>query len=102
MPISLYSALFKEYRSIGTKEPMKQIQNPEMGRQYKYRFLYSPKVMTKMEVVELDDELDKEFRKTIVEVKGLRKGVIKESFTEAVKAWIKEQKRLKREAKNLG
>jgi len=52
--------------------------------------------MPKMEVVELDDDLDAEFRKTIMETKGLRKGVIKESFEEAVKGWIKEQKRLKR------
>jgi hypothetical protein len=58
--------------------------------------------MPKMEVVELDDDLDAEFRKTIMETKGLRKGVIKESFEEAVKGWIKEQKRLKREAKALG
>jgi len=58
--------------------------------------------MPKMEVVELDDDLDAEFRKTIMETKGLRKGVIKESFEEAVKGWIKEQKRLKREAKTLG
>lgn len=57
--------------------------------------------MPKMEVVELDDDLDAEFRKTIAETKGLRKGVIKESFTEAVKAWIKEQKRLKKEYREI-
>lgn len=57
--------------------------------------------MPKMEVVELDDDLDAEFRKTIMEMKGLRKGVIKESFEEAVKAWIIEQKRLKKEAREI-
>ena len=49
--------------------------------------------MTKKEIVELDDELDEEFRKVIAQTKGLHKGVIKESFEEALVAWIKEQKK---------
>lgn len=57
--------------------------------------------MTVKEIVELDDELDAEFRKAIMESKGLKKGVIKESFEEAVKAWIKEQKRLKKEYREI-
>lgn len=44
--------------------------------------------MTKKEIVELEDELDDRFRKAIVQAKGLRKGVIKESFEEAIEDWI--------------
>jgi hypothetical protein len=44
--------------------------------------------MTKKEIVELDDKLDERFRKTIVERKGLHKGVIKEAFEEAIKLWM--------------
>jgi len=44
--------------------------------------------MTKKEIVELDDELDERFRKAIADTKGLHKGVIKEAFEEAIKAWI--------------
>lgn len=44
--------------------------------------------MPKMEVVELDDDLDQRFRDAIVRAKGLRKGVIKESFEEAIKVWL--------------
>lgn len=44
--------------------------------------------MTKKEIVELEDELDERFRKAIVESKGLHKGVIKESFEEAIEDWI--------------
>lgn len=45
--------------------------------------------MGKKMIVELDDELDEDFRKAIVEKKGLHKGVIKESLEEAIEAWIK-------------
>ena len=48
---------------------------------------------TVKEVVEINKELDDQFRKTIAETKGLRKGVLKESFEEALVAWIKEQKK---------
>jgi regulator of replication initiation timing len=48
--------------------------------------------MTKKEIVELDDELDERFRKTIADTKGLHKGVIKEAFEEAVRAWIEKNK----------
>ncbi len=44
--------------------------------------------MAKMEVVELDDELDARFRQAIMKSKGLRKGVIKEAFEEAIEDWI--------------
>jgi len=36
----------------------------------------------------LEDELDERFRKAIVDRKGLHKGVIKESFEEAIEDWI--------------
>ncbi|MDG6983555.1 MAG: hypothetical protein JRN28_03280 [Nitrososphaerota archaeon] len=49
--------------------------------------------MTKKEIVELDDELDERFRKTIANAKGLHKGVIKEAFEEAVEAWIKKNQK---------
>lgn len=52
--------------------------------------------MPKKEIVELDDELDEEFRQTIVSVKGLHKGVIKEAFEEAVKAWIEKNQKGKK------
>jgi hypothetical protein len=48
--------------------------------------------MAKM-IFDLDDEKEKEFRDIVVKVKGLHKGVIKESLEEAIDAWIKEQKR---------
>jgi hypothetical protein len=44
--------------------------------------------MPKMEVVELDDDLDDRFRKAIMQSKGLRKGVIKEAFEEAIHVWL--------------
>lgn len=43
-------------------------------------------------IIDLDKELEDEFRKTVYESKGLRKGVIKKSFEEALAMWIKEQK----------
>ena len=43
--------------------------------------------MGKMNVV-LDDELEKEFRKTVFERKGMKKGNISEALEEAVKCWI--------------
>jgi hypothetical protein len=53
------------------------------------------------EIFDLDKEIDDEFRKTVYQTKGFKKGALKDSFTEAVQAWIKEQKRLKKEAKAL-
>ena len=49
--------------------------------------------MPKKEIVELDDELDEQFRKTIVANKGLHKGVIKEAFEEAIRMWIKKNQK---------
>lgn len=43
----------------------------------------------------LDDDLDVKFRKTIADVKGLHRGVIQESLEEAVKEWIKQNRRKK-------
>lgn len=54
---------------------------------------------TVKEIFDLDKKTDEEFRKTVYQKKGFKKGALKESFTEAVKDWIKEQKRLKKEAK---
>lgn len=51
--------------------------------------------MTKM-IFELDDEVEEKFRKTIAEVKGLHKGVIKESIEEAIEDWIKKHRGVKR------
>jgi hypothetical protein len=47
--------------------------------------------MAKM-IFELDDKKEKEFRETVVRVKGLHKGVIKKALEEAIEAWIQEQK----------
>jgi hypothetical protein len=44
-------------------------------------------------IFDLDDAREKEFRETVVKVKGLHKGVIKEALEEAVDAWIKEAKK---------
>ena len=47
--------------------------------------------MAKM-IFDLDNKKEKEFRETVMKVKGLHKGVIKEALEEAVDAWIQEQK----------
>jgi hypothetical protein len=51
-------------------------------------------VMAKM-IFELDDKKDKEFRDTVIKVKGFHKGVIKDSLEEAIDLWIKEQRKKK-------
>lgn len=51
--------------------------------------------MTKM-IFEIDEDLEIRFRKTVADVKGLHKGVIKESLEEAVETWIKEQSKKKK------
>jgi hypothetical protein len=51
--------------------------------------------MAKM-IFDLDSKVEEEFRKTVAEVKGLHKGVIKDSLQEAILAWIREQKKLKK------
>jgi hypothetical protein len=45
---------------------------------------------------DLDDKKEKEFRDTIIKVKGFHKGVIKESLAEARDIWIKQQQQQKR------
>lgn len=44
--------------------------------------------MGKKWIVELDEKTDEEFRRVIVERKGLHKGVIKEATEEAIRDWI--------------
>ena len=53
------------------------------------------------EIFDLDKETDDEFRKTVFQTKGFKKGALKDSFTEAVKGWIAEQKRLKKEYREI-
>lgn len=53
------------------------------------------------EIFDLDKDTDDEFRKTVYQTKGFKKGALKESFTEAVNAWIKEQKRLRKESRSV-
>ncbi|MDG6950889.1 MAG: hypothetical protein JRN12_03470 [Nitrososphaerota archaeon] len=53
------------------------------------------------EIFDLDKEIDEEFRKTVYETRGFKKGALKDSFTDAVKGWIKEQKRLKKEYRDI-
>jgi hypothetical protein len=43
--------------------------------------------MGKMNIV-LNDELEKKFRKTVFERKGMKKGNISEALEEAIKCWI--------------
>jgi len=56
---------------------------------------------TVKEIVEIDKELDDDFRATIAQTKGLHKGVLRDSFQEAVRLWIKEQKKLRKEYKEI-
>jgi hypothetical protein len=44
-------------------------------------------------IFDLDDKLEEKFRKTIADVKGLHKGVIRESLEEAIEAWILQKTR---------
>ena len=44
-------------------------------------------------IVDLDAKKEKEFRDTIIKVKGFHKGVIKESLGEAINARIKQQQK---------
>ena len=53
------------------------------------------------EIFDMPKDLDDEFRKTVYETRGFKKGALKESFNEAVKAWIKEQKRLRKEFREI-
>jgi hypothetical protein len=45
--------------------------------------------MGKMNIV-LEDELEKQFRKTVFERKGMKKGNISIALEEAIKCWIKQ------------
>jgi hypothetical protein len=53
---------------------------------------YTIDIMAKM-IFDLDDNKEKEFRETVMKVKGLHKGVIKEALEEAVDAWIKQARK---------
>lgn len=44
-------------------------------------------------IFDLDDKKEKEFRDTIIKVKGFHKGVIKESLEEVIDAVIKQQQK---------
>lgn len=44
--------------------------------------------MGKKLIVEITDEMDKEFRDVLIETKGFKKGIIKEAIEEAIQAWI--------------
>ena len=44
--------------------------------------------MAKM-IFEIDDKLEEEFRNTVFQRKGLKRGVIKEALIEAMNLWIK-------------
>jgi len=46
-------------------------------------------------IFKLEDDLDEQFRKTIADVKGLHRGVIQDSLEEAVRDWIKQNRRKK-------
>ena len=48
--------------------------------------------MTEKLIVEIDDQLDEDFRKALVKSKGFKKGVIKEAMHEALREWIKKNK----------
>ena len=41
--------------------------------------------------VNINPELDKQFREIVFKKKGLRRGVLMESFEEALALWIREQ-----------
>ena len=43
--------------------------------------------------VEVNDELEEKFRKTIAETKGFHKGDMGKSLEEALDLWIKEQEK---------
>jgi metal-responsive CopG/Arc/MetJ family transcriptional regulator len=43
-------------------------------------------------VVDIDDDLNKEFRKVIIDRFGSKKGALKEAIEEAVKLWIQKQR----------
>jgi hypothetical protein len=52
-------------------------------------------------IVDVDKDREARFRQTVARVKGLHKGVIKESFEEAIDLWIAEQKKLKKELREI-
>jgi len=57
--------------------------------------------MTKKLQVVLSDETEARLRDTIYKTKGMKKGNISEAIEEAIELWIQEQKRLKREYKEI-
>lgn len=42
-------------------------------------------------VVDIDNELGKEFRKAIIERFGTRKGALRKAVEEAIRLWLKKQ-----------
>jgi len=45
--------------------------------------------------VKIDDNIELEFRKTILEVKGKKKGALAEAIEEAIKLWLEKYGRQK-------
>ena len=43
-------------------------------------------------IASIDDQLELEFRRLILEVKGKRKGAISEAVEEAIRLWVKEKR----------
>lgn len=41
--------------------------------------------------IELDDDLDKRFRKVVFDRKGYRRGAIREAAIEAIQDWLKKK-----------
>ena len=39
-------------------------------------------------MVEIDDELGKRFRKVVIDVKGNKRGAVKEAIKEAIELWL--------------
>jgi post-segregation antitoxin (ccd killing protein) len=47
--------------------------------------------------VKIDDELDKEFRKKVIDVYGTKKGVLAKAVEEAIELWLQKYKSEKEE-----
>ena len=62
---------------------------------YSWLSIHIHKHMTKL-MVEIDDDLNKQFRDAILATKGWNKGVIKEAFREAIEGWIRNSKQSKK------
>ena len=50
---------------------------------------------TVKEIVEIDKDLDDDFRETIYQTMGFKRGNIRQAFHEAIGLWIKEKRKSK-------